>query len=111
MRDGRIQGFPADPLFHPDLLRRREGVGSSSVAVVTSIDSARDACCQVSDVPQMPQKERVTPGDEANWIGVPEVNRNASPGKTAHASDGAPAASRQERQWHKVRANASPVAW
>src|SRR6476659_11046808 len=83
---------------------------SSSVAVVTSIAPGRAVCWYVNDVPQTPQKLRVTPGDDAKVVGVPDVKRNPSDPNTTHATDGAPAASRHDTQWHKVCARAAPCA-
>jgi hypothetical protein len=84
--------------------------GTSSVAVVMSMESGREVLWYVSGVPHMPQNLRVTPGEEPKLAGRPRRKPKSQERNTAHATDGAPLARRQDRQWQSVSAVGSPVA-
>ena len=64
----------------------------------------------ISEVPQVPQNVRVTPGEEWNDLGLPLTNENPSSGKVSQATDCAPKARWQETQWQISEDWGSPVA-
>ena len=84
--------------------------GSSSVQVVTSISSGKSAFSNINALPHCVQKPRVAFALEANFPGVPCVNRNWLRGTLNHATSGAPLARRQVAQWQMVRLKGVPPA-
>jgi len=76
--------------------------GSSRLQVVTSIDSAALRCSYVRGVPHTAQKVRRTGSDERNSVGLPCSHSNCEAGNVIHATTGAAAKRRHERQWHTM---------
>jgi len=73
--------------------------------------SMRSAPCvflYVSGEPHVPQKLRMTGGDERNSTGRPRMIANCSARNTTNGSDGAEAILRQVSQWQMPLASGSP---
>ena len=79
------------------------------MAVVTSIVPGLLSCWYVSGVPQRGQNVRTTGVDDRKNVGSPDTKVKAVAGTTIQATEGAPAARLQERQWQMLCASGKPV--
>ena len=77
-------------------LSGRSASGSSRLATVTSMLSPPSS--KLTEVPQVGQKPRAMPGEEAKRV-IGPVSEKADFGTVAQATASAPAARRQSRQW------------
>ena len=73
-----------------------------------SMRPARSALLYVSGEPHLPQKLRVTGGDERKSTGRPRIIANCSVRNTINGSDGAEAILRHVLQWQTPLASGSP---
>jgi len=76
--------------------------GSSRLHVVTSIEVGALRCSYVRGVPHAAQKVRRTGSDERNSVALPCSHSNWEVGNVIHATTGAAATRRHERQCHTM---------
>jgi hypothetical protein len=92
---------PTRLLIHT-LSRGGTPLGSSRLAIVTSISSGKSEFSKVSWVPQRGQNERMPFSVDLNRAGLPLTKPNSPIRTLNHVTNGAPVVRRQIEQWQLV---------